>query len=271
MVGLAKSEIDELCENYEDFRTPDNCGPGSIHKFLENMNLQHSVQPFLMSELIQIDIQLNWMSWDKNLARLLENSEVSKVLQALLKIPRMTDYIWFDLQHPSILEHDVLLKMAECEMESREQWGDAIGATYYKSKFGILLPRDPHCPIVNLACRSDETSRFREVASFSVRGMTVFGRQRSTDPDELLEEESAEGNRIIVACKTDATISREQLAVQVLSRRYAIVTNLSNVNAVDVEGVGPLQPANSIVVAFDFSVRLPSKRLKRLHFQSSRK
>jgi hypothetical protein len=86
------------------------------------------------------------------------------------------------------------------------------------------------------------------------------------DTSDSFCEELADGNRIIVANKYDTYVSREQLAVQILNSTHAIVTNLSSGNSILIANVGNVQPNQSVVIKFDFVVRLPNRRL---HFSTS--
>jgi hypothetical protein len=258
-------DIDSLCEEYEEFRSVDNIGPESIWRFLDRANPNAARDTALLTELVQIDIQLNWMSWDKSLSAISETSSSVTLLGLFLKIPRLRDYI---NAFPCLTENGAgcLLILARCELESRSRWGDSIGCAYYLQNYGVLLEADFHVSPKLVKCMFDGSSIGRSIPCFVLRGRTVLGRQRTRDASDSFCEELVEGNRIVVANKHDTYVSREQLAVQLLNSTHAIVTNLSAANSIIIANVGTVQPNQSVVVKFEFVVRLPNRRL---HFSAS--
>lgn len=258
-------DVDLLCEEYEEFRNIDNVGPESIRRFFERTHSQAAHDMVLLKELIQIDIQLNWMSWDKSLSAVSEASPSIRLLELFMQIPRLRDYIQ---AFPSLAENGTgsILPLARCELEARSRWGDAIGCAYYLENYGLLLDAEfPGTPKL-VKCMLDGSSIGRCIPCFVLRGRTVLGRQRSRDASDSFCEELVDGNRIVIANKHDTSVSREQLAVQILNSTHAIVTNLSAGNSILIANMGMVQPHQSIVVRFDFVVRLPNRRL---HFSAS--
>jgi hypothetical protein len=258
-------DIDLLCEEYEEFRSVGNVGPESIRCFLDRTHPHAAQDTTLLKELTQIDIQLNWMSWDKSLSAISEASSSTRLLELFMQIPRLRDYIQ---AFSSLAENGTgcILPLARCELEARSRWGDAIGCAYYLENYGILLEADfPGIPKL-VKCMFDGSSIGRSIPCFVLRGRTVLGRQRSRDASDSFCEELIDGNRIVIANKHDTSVSREQLAVQILNSTHAIVTNLSAGNSILIANAGMVQPKQSTVVRFDFVVRLPNRRL---HFSAA--
>ncbi|MCU0720560.1 MAG: hypothetical protein MUC83_12700 [Pirellula sp.] len=258
-------DIDSVCEEYEEFRGANNVGPDSVRIFLDRIypNAAHDIS--LLTELIQIDIQLNWMSWDKSLSAITDSSSSVSVLGQFLQIPRLRNYIQ---SFPCLAEigSECLPLLARCELASRGRWGDSIGCAYYLENYGILLEADKQTFPKLVKCMFDGSSIGKGIPCFELRGRTLLGRQRSRDASDSFCEELADGNRIVVANKYDTYISREQLAVQILNSTHAIITNLSSGNSILIANFGTVEPNQSVVIKFDFAVRLPNRRL---HFSAT--
>lgn len=261
MSRITPAEIDELSQQFEEFRSSDRNGPQAINGFLSGIDEGTRSDPGLVTELVQIDIQLNWMTWDKNIVELVGHTDLNVIRSRFNSIPRLDDYVMLRMGQAGSAEFCAFQSAAQCEMEARNSWGDAIGLFYYNSKYGLELAPDRHHRPNRLICSIDGSSLGRDSPNFSLRGRTVIGRQRQRDPQELFLEQLTEGNRIIIASKLDNRISREQLVVELLNCQYAIVTNLSSQNAVVIANTGTLEPTRSAVLPFDFSIRLPGRRL----------
>jgi hypothetical protein len=261
MPSVDDSEIDQLSEAYEKYRTVDRSGPISLTQFLHEHGRGENPSPLLITELVQIDVQLNWMAWGTRLPEMLENNELDTVRERFLRIPRLDDYLEIPLLNVVSQDQKSLEAMARCEMESRNYWGDAIGPVFYHAKYGLNLPPDPdHSPNF-VFCYFDGPLDGKEVFKFEFRGKTIIGRQRSTDVKQLFCEESPHGNRIVIASHSERKISREQLLVELLNKRYAIVSNLSAINPVVTVGLGVLSPQRSEILQIPFGLRLPDRRL----------
>jgi len=261
MVSAERMEIDQLSEAYETYRTADRSGPLSVTQFLQQHVRGANPSPSLISELVQIDIELNWVAWEKRLPAMVENLDFDTLRENFLRIPRLDDYLEIPLLKVVSQNQPSLEAIARCEMESRNHWGDAIGPAYYLSKYGMRLPREScHSPN-SVFCYFDGSSSENRIFKFEYRGKTIIGRQRSSDIKELFCEELPDGNRIVIASRFEARISREQLRVELLNKRYAIVSNLSSVNPVVTVGLGVLGPKRSEILRIPFGLRLPDRRL----------
>jgi hypothetical protein len=265
MTEEKQGRIDQLVELYEgQFRTPSKCGPQSIREFRNHYLREIPSAELIVSELIEVDLQLSWMQWDKHLANRPESISADEVAAEFARIPRLEDYAFLVGSPPANTEP--WRTIAKCEMEARYAWGDAIGPVWYMSQFGIQLKADDYFEPSFVHCKSEGSDIASSSPRFLLRGRTIIGRQRSRDQCSCFSEELPTGNRIVVASHRDPKISREQLAVQLLNPQYALVTNLSNLNPVMLVSFGLLEPRQSQVVKFDFSIRLPGRRL---YFASS--
>lgn len=261
MSSVNDSAIDQLSEAYEEYRTPDRMGPLSILQFLQEQGNVADPSPRLISDLIQIDIQLNWMAWEKRLPEIVESSNPADLRNRFLQIPRLENYLDVPPWSGCWRNRRAFEAIARCEMESRNSWGDAIGPSYYAAKHGLRLPPDPHHSPNVVFCYFDGSSDGKEVFKFEFRGRTIIGRQRSVDLKQLFCDELPDGNRIVIAGRLELKISREQLLIELLSKRYAIVTNLSSINPLVTVGSGVLGPQCSEVLRIPFGLRLPNRRL----------
>ena len=151
-------------------------------------------------------------------------------------------------------------ELAHCEFACRSQWGDSIGSRYYEHHLGISI-RDPGQPkLRQMLCEFDSSLNNANVV-FPLNGKNAIGRQRSTDKLSSFVELLPDGNRIVVADRREAEISRNQLDVQLLTNKYAIATNLSSVNPVLLSDSTKLQPSECRLLSFPFSIGLPGRRL----------
>lgn len=269
MTSLDKAVIDRLCESYEEFRSPTNNGPKSIENFLSRLHhgseREQANDPSLLSELIQIDMQLNWMQWERNLGTLVEQSQATIIRQQMAAIPRLPDYTCLIDQESNPRFMDAIIATAHCEMEARDRWGDAVGPIFYKAKYAIDLSPNSRHEHVSMTCRKKGAGLQSEFPTFTIRGITSIGRRRSHDAEEFSQTELAEGNRIDIAHRSDDLISREQLTVELLSPKYTIVTNRSALNPVLVANAADLAPGQTTILAFNYILKLPRLRL---HFLS---
>ena len=261
MKSPERLEIDQLSEAYETYRNADRSGPMSVVQFLQEHDHGEKPSSLLISDLVQIDVELNWMVWGKRLPEMVENLDVDTVREKFLRIPRLDDYLEIPLLKMVSQDPPSFQAMACCEMKSRNYWGDAIGPTYYFAKYGLIVPPDPsHAPNWGF-CYFDGSSSRKNTFKFEYRGKTIIGRQRSGDVKGLFCEELTDGNRIAIAGRLESKISRMQLSVELLNTQYAIVSNLSSVNPVVKVGLGVLDPNQSEILRIPFSLRLPNRRL----------
>ena len=252
------TNLDAICEQYEAFRTSLRCGPGSIEEFLGSIEIAQESLPLLVSELAQIDIQLNWMTWDKQLEKRVKERSCQEIETEFLRIPKFSDYASLV---GGAFDSQAISDMAKCEMEARNSWGDAIGPQHY-AKSGIQLATDHHHHPNSLNYIVDGSIVGQNATKFVLRGKTVIGRQRSTDASDLFCEELADGNRIVIANRLEDIISREQLTIQLLSPKFALVTNPSAANSILVANRGQIEPNGSTMLKFDFTIHLPGRRMR---------
>jgi len=256
---LDQAQIDAFSEQFEEHRAQGNSGPESIKQFLQSVGVCAANCSPLLCELIQIDAQYSWMAWEKLLSRNFDQLNVKDVLDQFEKLPRFESYL--PLVIDSADASQILPALAEREAKDRDEWGDAIGCVYFALKHGLQIPANrQHAPNL-LRCDLDGSTHGHSSAGFRLRGRTLVGRQRSTDNEESFCEQLMDGNRIVVANRFEAKISREQLAVQLLTPAHAAITNLSAINPVVLAAGDVIAPGESMLVKFPFVVRLPGRRL----------
>lgn len=260
MSSLSKFDKKQLVELYEvSFRTPKRCGTESIREFLSLFADGASSDIWLICELIEIDLQLSWMLWDKSLESRAEVVNAEVLEAEFQQIPRLSNYKSLLDAQPA--NKKLWEKIAGCELEARYAWGDAIGPLWYQEQFGIQLRADAYYEPNLIHCKLERSAIDVSIASFPLRGRSIIGRQRSGDHCDFFSEELSTGNRIVIAGRRESKISREQLAVQLLSRKHVLVTNLSELNPVVLVASSSLEPRKSKVLKFDFSIRLPGRCL----------
>ena len=234
------------------------CGPDSIRNILKNAGHWPTDCTELLSELIQIDIDRIWMSWNKILPKLAEKASASEILEAFQLLPRLENYFDQCLPGMSPIQFG---ELANREFRARTSWGDAIGPAHYEQDFGLVVSAKPHQTPCLVRCDVDGSSHFQMNEAFPLRGRTILGRQRSRDTGSYLLEELPAGNRIVIAGRVESKISREQLAVQALTPSYALISNLSSINPVVMSSGCLVETNTSKIAEFPFLIQLPGRRL----------
>ena len=258
MQVLSESQIEDLCEQFDTVWCADSAGLNGILSFLRERDFHCPVDQQTAVNLIEIDLERIWMAWDKKLDRIGLHADAAGLVRALRLIPSFSSYE--GLFHDCAEFERSKLDLAVCESICRDQWGDAIGNHYYHEIYDLMIP--PNSSVEPRVLRCDfEGHRQKTSPIFPLRGQNLIGRQRSYDASECFFEETSSGNRIVVAGFSDATISRDQFAIQVLSRSLAVVNNRSEINSLRVASYAELGLNQSIVVRYPFSIRLPGRKL----------
>lgn len=258
MLLLDQNEIDRFTEQYEAIRLEEAGGPELIARFLKSVGLTTATCSRLISELIQVDIEIAWMAWEKQLPGLATTLDVAAVQGHFDQICRFENY-------SSLIDGATLgplwCEVAQSELIARDTCGDSIGPPYYALQHGLQLSSYRYHEPIMARCEMDGSSHRPHQSEFMLRGRTLFGRQRSSDSKDSFVEQLAHGNRIVIANRMEAQISREQLSVQLLTPSHAIVTNLCHTNPVVLAPNSMIEPSASRFAEFPFVVRLPGRRL----------
>ena len=258
MIELSEQRIDDLSEEFEscwDFKTAGHVG---LLNFLASQELEAQVDRRLAVVLIQVDIERSWMAWSKHVEKIGNETDAVQLIEQLSQMPSIDKYS--DLFRSQSEFTDSLDELASCEFACRSQWGDSIGSRYYEHHFGISITDSDQSQLRQVRCEFDPSLRNANVA-FPLNGKNALGRQRSTDKLSSFVEQLPDGNRIVVADRLDAEISRNQLDVRLLTHKYAIATNVSSVNPVLVSDFTKLQPSEGRLLSFPFSIGLPGRKL----------
>lgn len=256
MSVISSRQIDEICESFESQWTKELAGSAGIQKFLASSGLHQVYAPGMLADLVKISCERSWMSWDKRLPTLVTRSTPTELLDEFHRIPRINDYR--SLFQASDFA-SALNALANDESHCRDLWGDAIGSGYYQQALNAHVPATIPTKSRYVRCHFDYQSRATE-NNFRIRGCTLLGRRRSTDSSDLLCDELCDGNRIVIASRLEAEISRVQLSIQLLHPSYALLTNLSQVNPIKCQD-RLLEPAQVVAVQFPFVVRLTGRTL----------
>lgn len=256
MTQMANSEIDDHCERFDSEWSREISDSTGIQCFLSRIGVSHVDNPRLLHELVKISIERNWMAWDKRLPAVADRLTVSEVLDEFQRIPRLDNYQTLFAGTADFESY--LNELATCELQCRALWGDAIGTLHY-SDLGIDISCRVSGAQRKLRCVYYNQSR-KAASVFWLRGCSYIGRQRSTDTQECFCSELKDGNRIVIAGRMEAEISRSQLEIQLLNPGYAIVTNLSQINPLHLNDK-LLQPMENMMASFPFAIQLPGRKL----------
>ena len=251
---------DRLIESFQQRWRAESAGADVVAEFVRLNELRAPTHAETIVELIEMDIELAWHCW----ARFVEREGVSRTPEQLREkmgaLPTLSDYA-------SLLDElgcgdRARGEIARYEYEVREAFGDAIPAAHYLESFGIQLriPSETSNRYVRPEGRGG-SNRLR-TAKLPLRGRSILGRQRSQDPSDLQMEGNSEGMRIIVAHRSETRVSREHVAVQLLTPSAAIVENLSGRNAVLLADGKALQPNEMLLQLFPFTLQFPHQRFR---------
>ena len=261
MTASDRHDKECICERFDDEWSLENAGPRGLRGFLQQVGLAFHRDQSLLSELIQIDIERTWMSWAKRLRATDGPIPAAELEERFQRLNRLTDYA--DLTSAGWSDAKFWAEIAQCEVDSRDQWGDAIGPLHYAHHFQLSVSQTKRRHSHRMRCLLEGAKMTDAVEGLPLRGSTKIGRRRRTeDGDETLIE-SPDGNRIVVATKLETQISREHLAVQLLSPDYAIVKNISHVNPVRIKSdKSMLNPREASALSFPFTLQLAGRQLQ---------
>jgi hypothetical protein len=249
--------LDAQCQLYEDNWT-ERSGPTAVIAFaLELLRPTDLRLPTLLEPLIEVDVERVWMEWRTKVSKQAQDHSAAEWLDQLLAVPKLVDYL-AAISSQSI-DFSITESLLRTEYRARQEWGDA-------PRWGNAV-----LPWQNLSKLSDKPARHRvEIQSkefpaprvFDLCGSTEFGRQRTTDDHSgvIVHDECA--SRVIVAHRADATISRRQFRVQILSSNHVILTNLSQTNPLPINATTTLSFEDASVIQLPFALRFQDLSLR---------
>ena len=221
---MTDDELDGICEQFEDAWDPSRSGPSEIRNFVSQLGHGLQAQSRLLISLAQIDIELSWITWEKYLQSNERPLDPALLQGKFESLPRASHY--FELFKDDLEFQTNIRQLILAEANCRSLFGDSASDLYYSTHYGVELNSVQSICRRQLKCIFQE-SVGRSDAVFKLHGRCTIGRQRSTDAESVFAEESPEGMRIVIAEHGKRGISREQMALQLISPRYAIVTNMS--------------------------------------------
>lgn len=270
--------MDSLAEKFDDHWEPHAKGSDFLSAFLDRTvwrtggakpaSEDHPADEDaeLLADLIGIDIERSWQWWKKEVQRTWEAGRaartlpkptvVPELLMRFAELPGMEDYD--QLTQSFSLSRDTRRKIAQSECDARYHYGDSIGPPYFASRFGLEVEPPTDYSVVLVSRTLLPTEAEPDPRDYFLRGRSILGRQRSVDPTPRVCEERTLGNRLAIAPRWENIISREHLAIQLLSPDYAILTNISSKNNVEILGTDTevrrrvLKPTESLLLDFPF-------------------
>jgi len=242
--------LDELCEHYENQWAPDRSGPQVIVDFcLQKTSRSNPQLPTLLEQLVEMDVERSWMHWRLLVSEKQRDYGPNEWLKFLSERPKLRDYIEIMTRNrvPFSLNEELL----KTEYRARQEWGDAPSWKSIASDFPNLSLLPPAPMRHEVSIQSKEISCIKR---FELGGLMEFGRQRSTDSQFGVVVHDDTQSRVIIASKTNSLISRKQFRLQILAAGHAILTNLSQVNPLNLGTSTILHSNASSVVELPFSL-----------------
>jgi len=250
--------LDAQCELYEDNWKSNRSGPEAVVAFaLESLQPTDARLPLLLEPLIEVDIDRVWMDWRTKVSNHNQEHSPAEWCEQLALVPKLRDYL------AAIATRNVNFSATESllrkEYDARQTWGDAPRWDIVDSPWPnwSKLIRKPARHRVEI-----QSTEFPIPRIFDLCGLTEFGRQRSTDEESGAIVHEASVSRVIISNRTDATISRRQFRLQILSGNHAILTNLSQTNPLPINAAMMLESEAMAIVELPFAFRIQELRLR---------
>jgi hypothetical protein len=250
--------LDDQCERYESNWTIDQSGPDAVVAFaLVSLQPGDSRLPILLGALIEVDIDRIWMKWRTNVSKHREENSPAIWCERLASVPKLADYVAAVTRRN--IDFEVSESLLKKEYDARQAWGDAPRWETVTAPWpnGALQPCKPARHRVEL-----QSSEFPIPKVFDLCGLTIFGRQRTTDEAFGVIVHETSGSRIIVANRDDAMISRRLFSLQILSANQAVITNLSLTNPLPLNSTTVLESEVDALVELPFAFRIQELRLR---------
>lgn len=257
---LSSDHNDQIIEDFERGWNPESSGSAHVFTFVTRLGCDPSERCDLVTDLIQIDIERAWQWWCKMTMSWFNGRSAREVKEQFLRLPRLEAYV----QHFPFLRHDQELLSHTCRFESevRATFGDAIGPMHYQEQFGVVVPPFEGPTVRRIAFIRRNAPRTKSDPMIVLYGYTVMGRQRSNESCSYSIEPRAAGGRVVIADRNENRISREHLAIQLVSPHLAVIENLSKVNAMPlISAAILLEPQESISLKFPITIQLPSDQI----------
>ncbi len=252
-------KIDEIVGRFRQSWMHEHAGAKGVERFVSQLSLDVSSANDLLVALACCDLEQSWQLWCDHCAMKVQNEATAdEVLERWHDLPHFTSYesVFADERAAAL----AAAQLAQCESACRDRWGDAIGPLYFRHYFRIETEEWMRRTRRHLRCEFETNAEYSQVL-FPLRGFCEIGRQRSTDKDAYFFQPQPDGNRVVIANRYEAEISRQQLSLQLVSPDVAVITNLSRINAVRVLPSRILKPGDRMAIAFPFTMVLPGRRL----------
>ena len=250
-------EIDDPSKDFDANWDLSASGPEGITSFLNNLGFTNSFPSDLLRELVQIDIERNWMAWDDRLANLIDTQAPGELVQQLQSIPTLQNY---QSLFSSAQEFNSSLEvLATVEIQCRHRFGDDVGPIHYLHYLSTVVQTPRTGKSVNAGCLIERKSIEYQVV-FPVRGCTIFGRHNKHARNALAFEELPDGNRITIAGHQETEISRQHVQLQLLNPKFGVVRNLSSSGPFRCSG-RVLAIEQAAIVKFPAIIKLPGRVL----------
>ena len=255
--------LDDQCERYESNWSTNQSGPDAVIAFaLASLLPGDSRLPILLGSLIEVDIDRTWMEWRTNVSKThvskyREENSPAKWCERLASVPKLADYVAAIAARN--IDFEVSESLLKKEYDARQAWGDA-------PRWDAITAPWPNA--AKLACKPArhrvelQSSEFPIPKVFDLCGITLFGRQRTTDEASGVIVHETSGSRIIVANRDDLMISRRLFSLQILSANQAVITNLSQTNPLPLNSTTVLESEVAALVELPFAFRIQELRLR---------
>ena len=255
---LSREAIDR-CEQFRSAWTLATSGVAGVAEYVARFGDLSQVDRNLLVNLIKIDLEFIWSHWaDRATQDVRAAVDPDLLIERWKLLPRFQNYSALFQSREETSRY--WARLANIESHCRDRWGDAIGSQFYQHYFEVPTEDFLRRPRRHMRCEFDQNDEYSQIL-FPLRGRNEIGRQRTKDVEPYFVEANPDGNRIVVANRYEAEVSREQLMVQLLSPAVAVIFNRSGVNSVRLSPDQILAPGSKACALFPFTIQIPGRRL----------
>ena len=239
-------QLDEFSMRFENEWTP-NQPLAYPFQFFQAEKPVFGEEGEILAEICMIDMQRRWKEWgSRNLAEL----SAPVVLNSFSQLPKCEDYIDGASKCGVAFTSKDVAELKSVEFLARQKYGDLPTRDSADSDVQLPAARKINRPRVSVVRLGQVVFECETWGKFEV------GRQAKGEPEFPCFIENVAIPKLLCAEGMDASISRNQFEVSLVSRRFAIVANTSSNRSFLVDDRLPLLPQVKGVAKLPFEVKL---------------
>ena len=217
-----------------------------IIQTLKNADLDNHFVPELATELVLIDLDRRWQHWEQQIASL---DDAQVLLDTLAEIPTADTYCRLIAFHSIPISDTQLDELLRLEFSARAKYGDAPVPRLELAE-ATLQQLEPYKPNISIERES------KKMFAGSFWGPIQVGRQSKNQPEPFQWHVQDEQRTLVCADGQNTKISRNQLGLNVVSFKKAVLKNRSSNRHIATNGNVIVAPGQSVIVKFPIVIDL---------------